>query len=95
VADEIVHDDHVAGLERRHEELRDIGFEPFAVDRSIKDARRVDPGRAQGRKECGRLPMPVRRLFAQALSSRSQPCVRTMLVLVQVSSMKTRSMIHE
>lgn len=43
VAAEIVHDDDVAGLERRHEELLDIGFEAFAVDRSIKDARGVDP----------------------------------------------------
>jgi hypothetical protein len=46
VAAEIVYHEHIAGLERRHEELRDIGFEAFAVDRSIKDARRVDPGRA-------------------------------------------------
>jgi hypothetical protein len=39
VAAEIVHDDHVAGLERRHEELRDIGFEAFAV---------IGPSRTQG-----------------------------------------------
>ena len=66
VAAEIVHDDDVAGLERRHEELLDIGFEAFAVDRPIKDARRVDPVVSQGGKECQRLPMPVRRLSAQA-----------------------------
>src|ERR1035437_8568442 len=53
------------------EELLDIGFEAFAVDRSIKDARRVDPVVPQGRKECERLPMPVRRLSAQALPSQS------------------------
>ena len=39
VAAEIVHDDNLAGLERRHEELLDIGFEAFAIDRSIKNAR--------------------------------------------------------
>src|SRR5260370_29572437 len=71
VAAEIVHDDNVAGLERRQEELLDIGFEAFAVDRSIKDARRVDPVVPQGRKGCECLPTPVRRLSAQALSSRS------------------------
>src|SRR5260370_21581940 len=39
VAAEIVHDDNVARLERRHEELLDIGLEAFAIDRSIKNAR--------------------------------------------------------
>jgi hypothetical protein len=38
-----VHDDDVAGPERRHEELLDIGFEAFAVDRPIQDARGIDP----------------------------------------------------
>jgi hypothetical protein len=94
MAVEIVHDDNVAGLERRYEELLDIGFEAFAVDRSIKDARR-DPFVPQGRKECERLPMPVRRFSAQACPLGPQPRVRTMLVLAQVSSMKTPSMVHE
>ena len=67
VAAEIVHDDNVAGLERRHEEMLDIAFEAFAVDRSIKDARRVDPVVPQGRKECERSPMPVRRLSARTM----------------------------
>jgi hypothetical protein len=71
VAAEIVHDDDIAGLERRHEELLDIGFEAFAIDWSIKDARRVDPVVPQGGKECKCLPMPVRRLSAQALASQS------------------------
>ena len=70
VTAEIVHDDDVAGLERRHEELLDIGFEAFTVDGSIQDARCVDPVVPQGRKECECLPMPVRRLSAQALPSR-------------------------
>ena len=76
VATEIVHDYDVAGLQRRYEELLDIGFEAFAVDRSIKDARRVDPVVPQGRKECEGLPMPVRRLSAQALPFRP-PAVGT------------------
>ena len=41
VAAEIVHDDNVARLERRHEELLDIGFEAFANDRSIKNTRQI------------------------------------------------------
>jgi hypothetical protein len=49
----------------------------------------------QGRKGCERLPVPVRRWSAQALSSRSPAWVRTKLVLAQVSAMKTRSMVHE
>jgi hypothetical protein len=76
VATEIVHDDDVAGLERRYEELLDIGFEAFAVDRSIKDARRLDPVVPQGRKECEGLPMPVWHLSAQALAFRP-PAVGT------------------
>jgi len=71
VAAEIVHDDNVAGLERRHEELLDIGFEAFAVDWSIKDARCVDAVVPQGGQECECLPMPVRRLPTQALSPQS------------------------
>jgi hypothetical protein len=70
VAAEIVHDDDVSGLERRHEELLDIGFEAFAINRSIEDARRLDPVVPQRRKERECLPMPVRRLSAQALPSR-------------------------
>ena len=48
MAAEIVHDDNVAGLERRQEELLDIEFEAFSVGRSIKDAKRVDPVVPQG-----------------------------------------------
>jgi hypothetical protein len=59
----------------RHEEMLDTGSEACSVDRSIKDARRVDPVVPQG-KECERLPMPVRRWTAQALSSRSPAWVR-------------------
>jgi hypothetical protein len=38
VTAEIVHDDDVAGFERRHEDLLDIGEEAEAVDRPIDDA---------------------------------------------------------
>jgi hypothetical protein len=42
VAAEIVDDDDIAGLERRHQYLLDIGEEAFPVDRAVDDARRVD-----------------------------------------------------
>jgi hypothetical protein len=71
VAAEIVRDDNVAGLERRYEELLDIGFEAVAIDRAIENARLVDPVVPQGRKESECLPMPVRRLTAQALPPQS------------------------
>ena len=68
---EIVHDDNVARLERRDEELLDIGLEAFAVDGPIKNARGIDPVVPQGGNECKRSPMPMRRVPAQALPSRS------------------------
>lgn len=71
VAAEIVHNDDVTRLERRHEELLDIGFEAFTVDRSIKHARCIDPVVPQGCEEGERSPMAVRSLSAQALSSQS------------------------
>jgi hypothetical protein len=42
VTAEIVDDDNVAGLERRHQNLLDIGEEAFAVDRSIDHAGSID-----------------------------------------------------
>jgi hypothetical protein len=37
VAAEIVDDDDIAGPQRRHQDLLDIGKEAFAVDRSVDD----------------------------------------------------------
>jgi len=73
VGAEIVHDDDVAGFERRHELLLDIGLEALAVDRPIEDARggkAIDP---QGSQEGQRAPMSVRSKAAQALAFRSPP----------------------
>ena len=39
VAAEIVHDDDVAGLKLRHENLLNIGAEAFAVDWAVEQAR--------------------------------------------------------
>src|SRR5258708_32047439 len=51
VAAEIVHDDNVARLERRNEELMDIGLEAFAIDRSIKNARQNSDNVPRARPE--------------------------------------------
>ena len=62
VAAEVVHDDDIAGRERRHEELLDIGSEELAVDWAIEHARRVDPVMAQRGEEGQRLPRAERGL---------------------------------
>ena len=60
MAAEVVHDDHIAWLQLRHEHLVDIGLEGIAVDRAVEDHRGGDPVEAQAGHEGGRLPMPVR-----------------------------------
>lgn len=58
VAAEIVHDDDIAGLQRRYQDLLDIGQELLAVDRSVEDAWRLDPIAAQAGQE-GLCPPPA------------------------------------
>ena len=69
VAAEIVHDDDVAGLERRDENLLDIGEEAFAVDRPVDDAGCVDAVAAQGGEEGQRPPAAMRHLGDQPLAA--------------------------
>jgi hypothetical protein len=74
---EIVEDHDVARLQRRREELIDIGAEALAVDRSIEQARRVDAVVAQGSEESRGLPLALRDLVDKALSLRrpaAKPC---------------------
>ena len=79
------------GFEVRHEELIDIGAETLAVDGSVKQAGRVDAVVAQGGEERRGPPLALRDLVDEALSPfGAQPRSLVMLVLVQVSSMKTR-----
>ena len=51
MASQIVHDDDVAGLERGHERVLDIGMEAYAVDRAIEEDGRIDPVVAQSCQE--------------------------------------------
>jgi len=57
VAAEVVEDDDVAGLERRNENLFDIGGEARAVDWPVEDARRVDPVASQCGDKGQRFPV--------------------------------------
>ena len=43
VAAEVVHDDHIARRQLRHEHLVDISLEGIAVDRAVEDHRGRDP----------------------------------------------------
>jgi len=70
MATEIVHDDDVAGRERRHEELLDIGGKAHAVDRTVKHAWGIDPVMAQRGKEGERPPFTEWGMGNQLLPAR-------------------------
>jgi hypothetical protein len=71
---EIVHDDNVAGSQRWHQQLLDIGPEALTVDRSVDDAGRRDPVVPEGRKEGHRALMAVRDLSPEG-SAPSPPAM--------------------
>ena len=68
VGAEIVEDHDVAWLERRHEELFDIGVEALAVDGPVEQAGRIDAVVAQGGEERRGLPLALRDLVDEPLS---------------------------
>ena len=59
---QIVHDDDVAWLQCRRENLLDIGEETLAVDRPVEHEGRRDLVASQGGEEGHGFPMPMRRL---------------------------------
>ena len=65
---EIVKDHDVARLQRRHEELFDIGVEALAVDGPVEQAGRFDAVVAQGGEESRGLPFALRDLVDEPLS---------------------------
>jgi hypothetical protein len=65
---EIVEDNDVARLQRRREDLFDIGAETLAVDGSVEQAGRVDAVAAQGGEESRGLPLTLRDLVDETLS---------------------------
>ncbi len=70
MAAEVVHDDDVAGAERRYEELLDISEEDLTVDWSIEHAWGIDPVVAQRGKEGQRAPVTEGDLGVQPLATR-------------------------
>ena len=70
VTAEIVHDDDIAGAERGHQLLADIGEEALAIDRPIEDTGRGEAVAAQGGEERHGAPMTVRCETTQALPLR-------------------------
>jgi len=69
VAQEIVHDNDIAGLQRRREDLLDIGEEAIAVDRTIEDGRGGDAIPPQSGDEGRRFPVPPRNFCEQTLTA--------------------------
>lgn len=70
VTAKIVHNNHISGLQRRHQDLLDIGQEPLTVDRPVEDARRLEPITAQSCQKGLRSP-PAMGCFAdQTLAAR-------------------------
>ena len=63
---EIVHDDDVAWLEDRYQQLLDIGAKALAVDRPIENAGCRQLAAAQCTEECQGAPVAVRRKRPQA-----------------------------
>jgi hypothetical protein len=55
---EVVEHDHVAGLERRHQDLLDVGEKRGIVDRPIEDRGRGEPVDAKACDDGVGLPMP-------------------------------------
>ena len=70
MAAQIVHDDNVAGRQRRHQELLDIGSEACPVDRAIEHAGCIDAVMAERSKEGQRLPVAERRAGHQLAATR-------------------------
>src|SRR4051812_45471448 len=78
---------NVAFGEGRPENLLDVEGEELAVDRAVDNSGCVDAIASQGGDEGERLPMAVR--HASLCPRGPQPRKGAMLVLTQVSSMKT------
>jgi len=74
---EIVHDDDVARLQGRDENLVDVEAEALAVDRSLEQPWRLDPIVAQGGEEGHGRPATMRHLGWQALAERPPAAQRS------------------
>lgn len=89
MAAEIIHDRDIAGFQYRYELLLHVSAEALVVDRSVEDAGRGGSVAVQRAEEGQGPPVAVRSEAAQALALRPYPRSGDMLILIQVSSMKT------
>jgi hypothetical protein len=87
---EIIHDDDVARSQRRNEDLVDVLAEGLAIDRAIDEPWRLDAIMPKGSEEGHGRPAAMWHLGWEALTARAPAGSGAILVLVQVSSMKTR-----
>ena len=76
VAAEVVHDDHVAWRQCRHEDPFDIGPERIAVDRAVDHPRCLDPVVAQGCDERRGVPVAEGGIALQPRAARSPAAQR-------------------
>ena len=89
MAGEIVHDDDLARMQSGEQNLFDIGQEQVAVDRTIADERRNRPSSRRPAMKVEVFQCPCGEVSISRSPRAQRPRVRTMLVLTQVSSMKT------
>jgi hypothetical protein len=89
VRSEIVEHGDVVALEGRDQELFDVGEKPLAVDGAVRQGASMRSLRRAARKVAV-FQWPCGTLATSRSPRRAQPWRRVMLVLVQVSSMKTR-----
>lgn len=70
---EVIQHHHVAGLERRHQDLFDVGEEGRIVDRSIEHGRCGEAIAAQCRDHGVGLPVTARGVIVEACATRTAP----------------------
>lgn len=68
---EIVEHDHIAGAERRHQHLLDVGEKRRIVDRSVEDGRGGQAIEAQRRDDGVGFPMTAGRVIAKARATQT------------------------
>ena len=70
---QIVEHHDIAAPQGRGQHLLHVGAKAGVVDRPIKHGRRGESGGSQRRYDCVRLPMPARRVIAQAHAAQTAP----------------------
>lgn len=86
---EVVHDDDVAGLQRRREGVADIDAEGIAVHRAIEQPGAVTPSWRRAATKVMVFPCPNGAVAFRRAPLGARPWRRVILVLTPVSSMKT------